>query len=93
MNLEDGKCYKTADGKTFMIWVDTVNGALYGFWHEQMLGEPNHGAIEFNQNGQAIYEDYLTKTIHVLGAEFDLVRECTAEELVQIEKEIEELNT
>jgi hypothetical protein len=57
-----------------------------------MLYEPNHGAIEFNQNGQAIYEDIITGALHLLGPELDLVRECTTEELLQIEKEIDELN-
>lgn len=93
--LEVGRFYKDNEDHTMLVvGMERHDGieVYYAYWHEQMLGEPNHAAITFSKNG------YLLKTPFLLDDKYEeikdcyLTRQCTELETARYEKEIDEFN-
>ncbi len=90
MELKIDTFYKDDQDKTILIFADEVihgEKIFLAWWHEQMLGEPNHCAIHFTTKGYSCLP--LDGKIRIF-AHGKLVRACTELETRRYLKEIQE---
>lgn len=91
MQIVVGKFYKDLEDRTLYIFdSDTIEGQeiFWAFWHEQMLEEPNHGAIPFIGDGRLCELPFNGRPMRVTDR-VKLVRECSEIEQHQYRKQME----